>query len=137
MGIIKGGWFVMAAGLAIGGCGSDNPTEPSLFRAEDIVVGTGDPAVAGDSLTVHYVGSLQGGQVFESSYALGRPFTFRLGTGTVIQGWDQGLVGMRVGGKRRLTIPPDLAYGDRPQPGIPTNSTLIFEIDLIANAGRS
>jgi FKBP-type peptidyl-prolyl cis-trans isomerase len=129
-------WVVVAAALALGGCGSDSPTEPSLFRAEDLVVGSGDPAVPGDALTVHYIGSFEGGQVFESSYQLGQPYTFRLGAGTVIQGWDQGLVGMRVGGKRRLTIPPALAYGAEGQPGIPGNATLIFEIDLIANGGQ-
>lgn len=136
MGITKGGWLVMVAALSLGGCGSDSPTEPSLFRAEDIVVGEGAPAVAGDSLTVHYIGSLENGQVFENSYESGQPFTFRLGAGTVIRGWDQGLVGMRVGGKRRLTIPPSLAYGSQGRPPIPGNATLIFEIELLANAGR-
>ena len=67
----------------------------------------------GDTLTVHYIGTLENGQVFDSSYDRGQPFTFRLGARTVIQGWDQGLVGMRVGGKRRLTIPPALAYGSQ------------------------
>ena len=128
--------LVVTAAMALAGCGSDTPTEPSFFRAEDIVVGEGAPAAAGDLLTVHYIGSFQTGQVFQSSYELGQPFTFRLGTRAVIQGWDQGLVGMRVGGKRRLTIPPSLAYGDQPQQGIPANSTLIFEIELITNAGR-
>jgi FKBP-type peptidyl-prolyl cis-trans isomerase len=135
MGISRAGLVVVAAALALGGCGSDSPTEPSLFRAEDLVVGSGDPAVAGDSLTVHYIGSLENGQVFESSYVTGVPYTFRLGARTVIQGWDQGLVGMRVGGKRKLTIPPALAYGSQGRPGIPGNSTLIFEIELLSNAG--
>jgi FKBP-type peptidyl-prolyl cis-trans isomerase len=133
---ITGAAFVMTAAMALGACGSDTPTEPSFFRAEDIVVGEGTAAAAGDLLTVHYIGSFQSGQVFQSSYDLGQPFTFRLGTRAVIQGWDQGVVGMRVGGKRRLTIPPALAYGDQPQQGIPANSTLIFEIELISNAGR-
>ena len=128
--------FVVTAAMALAGCGSDTPTEPSYFRAEDIVVGEGTAAAAGDLLTVHYIGSFQTGQVFQSSYELGQPFTFRLGTRAVIQGWDQGLVGMRVGGKRRLTIPPSLGYGDQPQQGIPANSTLIFEVELITNAGR-
>jgi FKBP-type peptidyl-prolyl cis-trans isomerase len=135
MGISRAGLVVVAAALALGGCGSDSPTEPSLFRAEDLVVGSGDPAVAGDSLTVHYIGSLENGQVFESSYVTGVPYTFRLGARTVIQGWDQGLVGMRVGGKRKLTIPPALAYGSQGGAGIPPNSTLIFEIELLSNAG--
>ncbi len=136
MGIRSSGWVLMAAAMALAGCGSDTPTEPSLFRAEDIVVGSGDPAVAGDSLTVHYIGALENGQVFDNSYTRGEPYTFRLGAGTVIRGWDQGLVGMRVGGKRRLIIPPDLAYGSQGKPPIPPNATLHFEIELITNAGR-
>lgn len=136
MGIRSSRWVLMAAVMALAGCGSDTPTEPSLFRAEDIVVGTGNPAVSGDSLTVHYIGTLEGGQTFDNSYTRGQPFTFRLGAGAVIRGWDQGLVGMRVGGKRRLTIPPDLAYGSQGQGPIPPNATLLFEIELLANAGR-
>ena len=128
--------FVLMAVTALAGCGSESPTEPSFFRAEDIVVGQGAPAAAGDVLTVHYIGSFTTGQVFQNSYQLGTPFTFRLGAGDVIRGWDQGVVGMRVGGKRRLTIPPELAYGDVPQQGIPANSTLVFEIELLANASR-
>ena len=135
MGIRSSGWVLMAAAIALAGCGSDTPTEPSLFRAEDIVVGSGAPAAAGDTLTVHYIGTLENGQVFDDSYARGEPYTFRLGAGTVIRGWDQGLVGMRVGGKRRLIIPPALAYGSQGLPPIPPNATLHFEIELIANAG--
>ena len=136
MGIRSSGWLVVAAAAALAGCGSDTPTEPSLFRAEDIVVGSGAPAAAGDTLTVHYIGTLESGQVFDDSYARGEPFTFRLGAGTVIQGWDLGLVGMRVGGKRRLIIPPELAYGSQGRSPIPPNATLHFEIELISNAGR-
>ena len=137
MAITRTGWVVMAAALALGGCGNETPTEPSLFRAEDIVVGAGDPAVAGDLLTVHYIGSFESGQVFENSYNSGTPYSFRLGARTVIQGWDQGLVGMRVGGKRKLTIPPDLAYGSQGRPPIPPNATLIFEIELLSNGVRA
>jgi FKBP-type peptidyl-prolyl cis-trans isomerase FkpA len=136
MGRRSRGWALVAAAMALAGCGSDTPTEPSLFRAEDIVVGSGDPAVAGDALTVHYIGSLENGQVFDDSYARGEPFTFRLGAGSVIQGWDLGLVGMRVGGKRRLIIPPELAYGSQGRSPIPPNATLHFEVELIANGGR-
>jgi FKBP-type peptidyl-prolyl cis-trans isomerase len=136
MGIRSSGWLVMATALALAGCGSDSPTEPSLFRAEDLLVGDGAPAVAGDTLTVHYIGTFDNGQAFDDSYARGAPFTFRLGAGMVIQGWDQGLVGMRVGGKRRLTIPPALAYGSQGGQGIPPNATLHFDIELIANAGH-
>lgn len=136
MGIRSSGRVLMAAAMALAGCGSDTPTEPSLFRVEDIVVGSGAPAAAGDTLTVHYIGTLENGQVFDDSYARGEPFTFRLGAGAVIQGWDQGLVGMRVGGKRRLIIPPELAYGSQGRAPIPPNATLHFDIELIANAGR-
>ena len=134
MGIRSCGVLVAAA-MALGGCGSDTPTAPSVFRVEDIVVGTGDPAVAGDTLTVHYRGTLAGGQVFDDSHARD-PFTFRLGAGGVIRGWDLGLVGMRVGGQRRLVIPPELAYGSQGSGPIPPNATLNFEIELLANAGR-
>ena len=136
MGIRWSGFVLVAAGAALAGCGSDMPTEPSLFRAEDILVGEGAPAASGDTLTVHYIGTLESGQVFDDSYMRGEPFTFRLGAGTVIRGWDLGLVGMRVGGKRRLIIPPELAYGSQGRSPIPPNATLHFEIELIANAGR-
>jgi FKBP-type peptidyl-prolyl cis-trans isomerase len=136
MGIRSSGWVLMAAATALAGCGSDTPTEPSLFRVEDIVVGEGTPAAAGDMLTVNYIGALENGQVFDNSYTRGEPFIFRLGAGTVIRGWDLGLVGMRVGGKRRLIIPPELAYGTQGRPPIPPNATLHFEIELVANAGR-
>src|SRR5687768_11242157 len=135
MDVRSSGW-VMAAALALAGCGSDTPTEPSVFRAEDIVVGSGAPAAAGDTLTVHYIGSLESGQVFDNSYTRGEPLTFLLGAGRVIRGWDLGVVGMRVGGKRRLIIPPDLAYGSQGSGPIPPNATLHFEIELIANAGQ-
>ena len=135
MGIRSSGWVVMAAAMALGGCGSDAPTQPSVFRVEDIVVGSGTPAAAGDTLTVHYIGTLEGGQVFDNSYTRGEPFVFRLGAGAVIRGWDLGLVGMRVGGKRRLIIPPELGYGSQGQGPIPPNASLNFEIELIANAG--
>jgi FKBP-type peptidyl-prolyl cis-trans isomerase len=127
---------VMAAAMALSGCGSDTPTEPSVFRVEDLVVGAGDPAVAGDTLTVHYVGTLESGQVFDDSYVRGTPFVFRLGAGGVIRGWDLGLVGMRVGGKRRLIIPPELAYGSQGSGPIPPNASLRFDVELISNAGR-
>lgn len=135
MGLRSSGWVLMAAAVALAGCGSDTPTAPSLFRVEDILVGSGAPAAARDTLTVHYIGTLENGQVFDDSYARGEPFTFRLGAGTVIRGWDQGLVGMRVGGKRRLIIPPELAYGSQGRGPIPPNATLHFDVELIANAG--
>lgn len=126
---------LVAASLLSLAC-SESPTAPTELVIVDMVVGTGATAAAGDTVTVHYVGSFTSGQVFESSYAANRPFTFRLGTGAVIQGWDQGVPGMRVGGKRRLTIPPHLGYGSQPVGPIPANSTLVFEIELLSIAGR-
>ena len=100
---------------------------------EDEMVGTGDVATAGKSVTVHYVGSLTNGTVFDASRKRGdQVFTFVLGTGQVIKGWDEGVAGMKVGGKRKLTIPPELAYGSQAVGGvIPANSTLIFEVELL------
>lgn len=98
---------------------------------EDLVVGTGAEAVSGKRVSVHYTGTLTDGKKFDSS--VGRaPFPFQLGAGQVIQGWDQGVAGMKVGGKRRLTIPPELAYGKRGFPGaIPPDATLVFEVELL------
>jgi FKBP-type peptidyl-prolyl cis-trans isomerase FkpA len=135
MGIRSWG-LALVASLAFAGCGKETPTAPSLFRAEDIRLGEGVPAVAGDTLTVNYVGTLENGQVFDSSYDRNQPYTFVLGAGTVIRGWDLGMVGMRVGGLRRLTIPPALAYGDRGSGPIPPNATLMFDVELLANAGH-
>ncbi len=104
----------------------------SQLQSEDLVVGTGPEAVTGKSVEVHYTGKLTSGKQFDSSVG-GQPFAFKLGAGQVIKGWDQGVAGMRVGGKRRLTIPPELAYGDRGFPGaIPPKSTLVFEVELLA-----
>jgi peptidylprolyl isomerase len=106
---------------------------PTTLKVGDIVVGKGPAAKAGDQLTVQYVGVLfKTGKQFDASWDSGQPFPFQLGTGGVIPGWDQGLVGMRVGGRRQLTIPSDLAYGPQgtPDGSIPPNSPLIFIIDL-------
>lgn len=97
----------------------------------DIVVGTGAVAKEGDRVRVHYTGWLSTGKKFDSSLDYGRPFTFALGNGEVIQGWDEGIAGMKVGGKRQLRIPPDLGYGDNGPAGIPPNSTLIFDVELL------
>ncbi|MGE5541212.1 MAG: FKBP-type peptidyl-prolyl cis-trans isomerase [Bacillota bacterium] len=104
---------------------------PTTLTATDDVVGTGDTAKAGDTVTVNYVGALPDGTVFDASANHGQSFTFTLGAGQVIPGWDQGIVGMKVGGKRRLIIPPDMAYGSRDLGVIPPNSTLIFEVELV------
>ena len=97
---------------------------------EEIFVGEGSLAESGDTLTVHYKGTLSDGKVFDSSLDRGVPFIFTLGTGEVIRGWEEGFSGMRVGGKRLLIIAPDYGYGAQGVGTIPPNSTLIFEIEL-------
>jgi FKBP-type peptidyl-prolyl cis-trans isomerase FkpA len=98
----------------------------------DLVVGTGSEATSGKQVTVHYVGTLTDGKKFDASTDRGEPFSFVLGKGQVIRGWDQGVAGMRVGGKRRLTIEPELGYGARGfPPVIPPNATLVFEVELL------
>lgn len=109
-----------------------NNMENSKFIIEDVVVGSGAEAVAGKKVTAHYVGTLTNGTQFDSSVDRGAPFSFVLGAGQVIQGWDKGIVGMKVGGKRTLTIPPELAYGENGIGPIPPNSTLIFDVELLA-----
>ena len=121
---------------ACGGGGESPSSDSGTLVMQDLVVGTGATAVAGDLVTVQYVGTLTNGVKFDSSYDRNQPFTFRLGAGAVIAGWDQGVPGMRVGGKRRLTIPPSLAYGNQAVGSIPPNSTLIFEIELLSIAGK-
>src|SRR5918994_7988337 len=149
-----------AALLAVAGCGSDSEepaskstpeaaatperTKPEITvpkgRApkklviKDIEEGAGKPAKAGDKVTVQYVGiSFLNGRQFDASWDRGEPFEFQLGSGGVIQGWDQGVAGMKVGGRRQLVIPPDLAYGaEGSPPSIGPNETLVFVIDLTA-----
>ncbi|HVY48417.1 MAG TPA: FKBP-type peptidyl-prolyl cis-trans isomerase [Minicystis sp.] len=102
------------------------------LQMQDLKPGAGAEAVAGKTVTVHYVGTLTNGNKFDSSRDRGEGFTFRLGAGQVIKGWDQGVAGMKVGGMRKLTIPPELAYGARGfPPVIPPNSTLVFEVELL------
>ena len=99
---------------------------------EDLVVGTGETAKPGQELIVHYVGRLADGTQFDSSRARQDPLDFELGAGHVIKGWDEGVAGMRVGGKRRLTVPPQLAYGEHGLAGIiPPKATLVFEVELL------
>ena len=101
------------------------------MKIEDLKIGNGEEAVNGKMVVVHYVGTFLDGTKFDSSRDRGAPFAFTLGSGEVIKGWDEGVLGMKVGGKRKLTIPPELAYGDVERGGIPANSTLVFEIELL------
>ena len=133
--------FVMLLGTLAGCGGSDSspaaPTPVVSFSSTDIIVGTGTEATNGKTLAVNYTLWLysdsaadhKGAQV--QTTAGGSPFQFVLGAGQVIQGWDRGVPGMKVGGRRELVIPPSLAYGSSPPPGIPSNATLIFDIDLL------
>ncbi|MBI4755639.1 MAG: FKBP-type peptidyl-prolyl cis-trans isomerase [Betaproteobacteria bacterium] len=108
---------------------------PSGLIIEDLTVGDGDTAGAGQHVQVHYTGWLTDGRKFDSSKDRGDPFSFPLGRGHVIAGWDEGVQGMQVGGVRKLTIPPQLGYGARGAGGvIPPNATLVFEVELLAVA---
>jgi FKBP-type peptidyl-prolyl cis-trans isomerase FkpA len=109
------------------------PFPEDALAVDDVVVGEGRAAHAGDRVTVHYVGTFPDGEEFDNSRTRGRPFSFVLGKGQVIKGWEQGLEGMRVGGVRKLTIGSSLAYGERGQPPrIPASATLVFGVDLLA-----
>jgi FKBP-type peptidyl-prolyl cis-trans isomerase len=135
--------LLAAAGLAAcnkktdaGGAAAPGAAAPQggSLLIEDVKVGEGDVAAKGKMVSVHYTGVLTNGTKFDSSLDRGQPIVFALGTGQVIKGWDQGVEGMKVGGKRKLTIPPDLAYGSRGTPGgpIPPNATLVFDVELVA-----
>jgi FKBP-type peptidyl-prolyl cis-trans isomerase FkpA len=107
-------------------------TTDSGLQYDDLQVGDGAEATSGKSVTVHYTGWLTDGQKFDSSKDRNDPFTFVLGGGMVIRGWDEGVAGMKVGGKRKLVIPPELGYGARGAGGvIPPNATLVFEVELL------
>jgi FKBP-type peptidyl-prolyl cis-trans isomerase len=108
----------------------------SELQIQDLVMGTGAEVVSGDTITIHYSGTLLNGTKFDSSYDRGQPFSTRIGVGQVIQGWDKGIIGMKIGGKRKLTIPAELAYGSRAIGSIPANSTLVFETELISIQGK-
>jgi FKBP-type peptidyl-prolyl cis-trans isomerase len=110
--------------------GETDISEESLI-VQELAIGTGEAAQVGDTLSVHYTGWLEDGTQFDSSVDRGTPFEFILGAGNVIAGWDEGLVGIQEGGKRKLIIPPDLAYGASGSGPIPPNATLTFEVELL------
>jgi len=115
-----------------GGSQAQEVTTASGLKYIDLVEGTGPTPQKGQTLSVQYTGTLQNGTKFDSSYDHGKPFEFRLGVDPMIKGWDEGVKTMRVGGKRKLIVPPALGYAAQPKPGIPPNSTLIFEIELLS-----
>jgi FKBP-type peptidyl-prolyl cis-trans isomerase len=115
------------------GTGQGMITSPSGLKYEDLIVGNGAEAKTGSTVSVHYTGWLEDGTKFDSSLDRGQPFSFTLGARQVIPGWDEGVAGMKVGGKRKLVIPPDLAYGSQGASGvIPPNATLTFEVQLLS-----
>ncbi|MDQ3945767.1 MAG: FKBP-type peptidyl-prolyl cis-trans isomerase [Actinomycetota bacterium] len=141
--------ILLMASLVVGACGGDKGGDgggeaskpkveipdgppPTELKIKDLKVGTGAEAVAGKTVTVHYVGvSWSDKEQFDASWDTGRPFPFILGAGDVIQGWDEGVVGMKVGGRRQLTIPPALAYREFGKGPIKPNETLVFVVDLL------
>ena len=106
-------------------------TTPSGLKYTDLVIGTGESPKVGQQVIVHYTGTFTDGRKFDSSRDSGQPIPFRIGIGQVIKGWDEGLMTMRVGGRRKLICPPNLAYGKEGRPPIPPNSTLIFDVELL------
>ncbi|BDI31292.1 hypothetical protein CCAX7_33430 [Capsulimonas corticalis] len=112
---------------------ADPITTASGLQYEDIKVGEGESPQTGQTVTVHYTGTLTDGSKFDSSRDRGTPFNFKLGVGQVIKGWDEGVATMKMGGQRILTVPGDLGYGPRGYPGvIPPNATLVFDVELIS-----
>jgi FKBP-type peptidyl-prolyl cis-trans isomerase len=133
--------FSVLALISLVACGggtnsAPTPTGPTSLVIEDLVIGAGAIVVVGDTITVNYIGSFLDGRQFDNSYTTGRPIAFRVGARQVIAGFDQGVVGMRVGGKRRLTVPSALAYGTQGQGSIPPNTPIQFEVELMSIAGK-
>jgi FKBP-type peptidyl-prolyl cis-trans isomerase len=131
--------LAIAAGIYWYTRGTDGPTAPtgqemvtaSGLKYIDEVIGTGESPSPGKTVVVHYTGQLENGTKFDSSLDRGQPFSFPIGMGEVIKGWDEGVMTMKVGGKRRLIIPPELGYGSQDKGTIPPNSTLIFDVELL------
>lgn len=127
-------FFSFLFSLLLTSCESITLEDPAKYpnlKITDIKVGNGAQPTFGSTVTVHYVGTLTNGKVFDSSRDRNQPFSFRIGTSEVIKGWDVGLSTMKVGGKRKLEIPPEMGYGSRAVGSIPANSTLIFEVELL------
>jgi hypothetical protein len=122
-----GGWYFFLRGES-----NTEVVTPSGLKYTDINVGSGSTPKRGDRVTVHYTGTLENGTKFDSSLDRSQPFEFVLGVGQVIKGWDEGLSSMKVGGKRKLIIPPDLGYGSTSSGKIPANSTLYFDVELLS-----
>lgn len=122
---------------AAAGTNASGSQGPNSVVTQDVKIGTGAEVKAGDVVSVNYIGKLQDGTVFDQSSAHGGPFQFTLGAGQVIPGWDQGLMGMKVGGTRVLVIPPTLAYGSQQVGPIPPNSTLTFQVELVGIASAT
>jgi FKBP-type peptidyl-prolyl cis-trans isomerase len=122
---------VLAVGCAVLGCGRKTRTVGGV-SIEEVKVGSGATATAGKAVSVQYAGRLLDGTKFDSGQDTGTPIEFELGAGKVIKGWDLGIEGMRVGGKRKLTVPPEYAYGTLPSAPVPPNSTLVFDVELMA-----
>ncbi len=130
--VVTGGLFVLQGPGAVLGAEPEPTTTSSGLQYVDLVTGDGREAHVGETAFVHYTGWLEDGTKFDSSVDRGEPFSFRLGAGRVIKGWDEGVVGMRIGTKRKLIIPPQLGYGSRGAGRIiPPNATLIFEVELL------
>lgn len=131
--VAAGAAYLFAPGLRGGGGAGPEVTTPTGLKYTDLVVGTGPSPRPGQSAVVHYTGTLTDGTKFDSSRDKGQPYTFVLQSNppSVIKGWDEGVATMKVGGRRRLVVPPALGYGPRPRTGIPPNSTLVFDVELL------
>lgn len=130
-GIFGAAWYSNQRSVPSSATSNTEIMDTSKLTIVDSVVGTGAEAVNGKTVSVHYTGKLQNGTIFDSSVNRGTPFEFPLGAGMVIEGWELGIAGMKVGGKRTLTIPPELGYGSRDMGTIPPNSTLTFDVELL------